>query len=166
MRVARYGSWRRSFAAAERSFASPRLSASTTATQWPICHTAVWTETSFGMTLRASAVRTSYGGAMATNVRLGAMSKHRERVRPSSTNELTSPPMSAGATLSGWPSILVAKSSAASASKPPAWSTCAATTPATTQVELDPRPPESGTGESMVMCRACGRWYSSRQVSR
>ena len=106
------------------------------------------------MTLRASAVRTSYGGAMATNVRLGAMSKRRECVRPSSTNELTSPPMSAGATLSGCPSILVAKSSATSVSMPPAWSTCAATTPATTQVELDPRPPESGTGESMVMCSA------------
>ena len=74
-----------------------------------------------------------------------------EVVASLSTNELTSPPSSAGATLSGWPSSAQASSSARSRSKPSPESAIAAAMPAITHAELEPRPPESGMGERIVM---------------
>ena len=39
-------------------------------------------------------------------------------------------------------------------------------TPAMTQTELEPRPPESGMGERIVILRGCASQLSSRQAVR
>ena len=77
--------------------------------------------------------------------------------------EHTAAPRMAGATLSGWPSTLVAI--ATSSSRVTVWpvSAAAAMMPATTQVELEPRP--RATGTSVAMSIATPKGFSPHSAS-
>ena len=62
--------------------------------------------------------------------------------------------------------MATASSSARSRENPPAESAIAAPTPAITQAELEPSPPESGMGERIVMCSGTASVPSREQASR
>ena len=98
--------------------------------------------TSAGSAARASSVGTGSGGIAITPSMPGGGSN---RSAPASV-QITNPPRSAAATLSGWPSISIAFSRIG-ASSSNRWS--AATSPATIAAALDPNPAPTGISDRM-----------------
>ena len=120
------------------SRARPRTSREACATLW----TASVTGTSAGMAARASTVGTGSGGMASRPSSPGGGSS---RVTPSAS-QITNPPSSAAAALSGWPSSSRASSNTG-ASSSYMWS--AAARPATVAAALEPSPAPTGISERM-----------------
>ncbi len=111
--------------------------------------------TAAGSAARASAVLTGVSGT----TRIASSPSGGSNRVTSVPSQITNPPFSAAATLSGWPSISLASvSTSASSSK--MWS--AASSPATIAAALDPRPPLSGIAERIVNSNASGGCSASK----
>ena len=141
---------------ARQSWSGRLPSAATSSAALPASAAASACGTCWGSSPRATSVDSDSGGtnsAAPTRSSTGAPTAyHSSR---SSRPEMTKPPCSAGATLSGWPSSSMASSSSAASSRssrPPSTSARASTSPPTMAAEDEPRP------------RACGMalWQLSR----